>query len=265
VALAYLAGARLADLEFVQFHPTALPVSGLLLTEKLRGDGAVLLDGNGERFVDELAPRDLVARAVDAQDGAWLDLRPVERGLYPTLFGRLERSGYTPCEVPVPVEPAAHYSIGGIATDLYGRSSVEGLYAAGECACTGAHGANRLASNSLLECLVFGRRAGLAALDEPPATPRTIASVVMPADAALTRHDKNMLWEHAGLIRDSNGLARLRGADGLLPQLVAACGLAREESRGVHFRSDFPSAEPRLDALHTFIDAGAEPELAPWN
>nr|MBA3718559.1 FAD-binding protein [Actinomycetota bacterium] len=167
IALAYRAGAGVADLEFIQFHPTALSGSSLLLSEALRGAGALLLDDHGERFTDELAPRDVVARAIDARGTALLDLRPIERGRFPGLMASIEEAGYDPGEEPIPVSPAAHYTMGGVLTDLEGRTEVEGLYAAGECACTGVHGANRLASNSLLECLVFGRRAALAALGEP--------------------------------------------------------------------------------------------------
>ena len=168
MAMAFHAGARLADLEFMQFHPTVLAENGLLLSEALRGEGAVLVDAEGRRFTDELAPRDVVARAVGERGTALLDLRRIDRGRFPTLMDALEREGFDPALEPIPVSPAAHYTMGGIVTDLHGRTDVAGLYAAGECACTGVHGANRLASNSLLECLVFGRRAALAALTDDP-------------------------------------------------------------------------------------------------
>ncbi len=166
MAMAFHVGARLADLEFMQFHPTVLAANGLLLSEALRGEGAVLVDAKGRRFTDELAPRDVVARAVGERGTALLDLRGIDRGRFPTLMDALEREGFDPAQEPIPVSPAAHYTMGGIVTDLQGRTEVAGLYAAGECACTGVHGANRLASNSLLECLVFGRRAALAALSD---------------------------------------------------------------------------------------------------
>jgi L-aspartate oxidase len=259
--LAHDAGAALADLELVQFHPTALRDGnghdGFLLSEALRGAGATLLDGAGERFVDELAPRDVVARAIEARAGATLDLRPVERDRYPTLIATLERAGYDPAHEPIPVSPAAHYAIGGVVTDLDGRTTVQGLYAAGECACTGVHGANRLASNSLLECLVFGRRAGLAALDGPrfDADPPTIASGSA-ADAGL--------WRDAGLIRSADGLTRLLESPHPLVRGIAACGLAREESRGVHFREDFPIESEEL-AGHLVVHPGRGPELERWS
>jgi len=259
--LAQAAGAALADLEFVQFHPTALRDEnghdGFLLSEALRGAGATLLDDGGERFVDELAPRDVVARAVAARAGARLDLRPVERDRYPSLMATLAQAGYNPADEPVPISPAAHYAIGGIASDLDGRTSVPGLYAAGECACTGVHGANRLASNSLLECLVFGRRAGLAALEGP-----SFAAEASPIKLAAA--PGAALWRDAGLIRSAEGLERLAGSSHPLVREIAACGLARTESRGVHFREDFPVESDAL-AGHLVVDPGREPVLEQWS
>jgi L-aspartate oxidase len=259
--LAHAAGAALADLELVQFHPTALRDDnghdGFLLSEALRGAGATLLDREGERFVDELAPRDVVARAIAERVGTRLDLRRIERDRYPTLMATLSDAGYDPAGEPIPVSPAAHYAIGGIVTDLDGCTTVPGLYAAGECACTGVHGANRLASNSLLECLVFGRRAGHAALTGPlldtDATP--IGDAV---DSAAG------LWRDAGIIRNAEGLSRLLDATHPLVRLIAASALAREESRGVHFRSDFP-VESEEFAGHLIVHPGREAELERWS
>ena len=259
--LAHAAGAALADLELVQFHPTALRDDnghdGFLLSEALRGAGATLLDDGGQRFVDELAPRDVVARAVAARAGARLDLRPVERERYPTLMATLEEAGYDPADEPVPVSPAAHYAIGGIVADLDARTSVPGLYAAGECACSGVHGANRLASNSLLECLVFGRRAGLAALNGPRFDVDA-APIASASDAGAE------LWRDAGLIRSTPGLVRLLDSPHPLVRQIAACGLAREESRGVHFREDFPVESDAL-AGHLVVHPGREPVLERWS
>ncbi len=229
----------------------------------MRGEGATLLDEWGERFTDELAPRDVVAREIAARGTALLDLREIDRGRFPTLMGSLERSGYDPAEVPIPVAPAAHYTVGGIVTDLEGRSDVQGLYAAGECAATGVHGANRLASNSLLECLVFGRRAALAALDEPVVS----AVVASPSSAALpepvTQELRRALWRDCGLVRDAAGLERLRSAPHLLTRLVAESALAREESRGSHFRVDFPTESDALER-HVVLRRGSAPELETW-
>ena len=262
VALAYRAGAAVADLEFMQFHPTALSGSSLLLSEALRGAGALLLDDHGERFTDELAPRDVVARAIDARGTALLDLRPVERTRFAGLMARIEEAGYDPGEEPIPVSPAAHYTMGGVVTDLEGQTEVDGLYAAGEVACTGVHGANRLASNSLLECLVFGRRAALSALGEPQQ-----ASVEAPqapaAEVEVTPELRRVFWHDAGLVRDRAGLERLRASEHLIAGLVAESALTREESRGAHFRVDFPEQDSRFEA-HVVLRSGQEPVLERW-
>ena len=187
--MAATAGAELADLEFCQFHPTALALpgtefDGMLITEAIRGEGATLLDAAGRRFTDELAPRDAVTAAIlerieaDGTQSVNLDLRQIDPSRFPNVFRSLAEAGLSPETEPVPVAPAAHYTMGGIATDLEGRSSLAGLFAVGECSCTGLHGANRLASNSLSECFVFGGRAGRAAAAREvrrraPADPRS--------------------------------------------------------------------------------------------
>jgi L-aspartate oxidase len=271
--LAYAAGAALADLEMVQFHPTAVASSNgadcFLVTEAVRGEGALLLDVDGERFVDELAPRDEVARAVARRmhdtgaSSVGLDMRAVDPALFPNVVSVLHEFGLDPTRDLIPVAPASHYVMGGIATDLDGRSTLAGLYAVGECACTGLHGANRLASNSLSECFVFGRRAALAALDEPrptgpaqPAEPPPRPEVWGPSRAAL--------WTHAGIERDADGLRTLlEDAHPLVP-LIAACALAREESRGAHLRRDFPATDPALDEHHVALHGGNAPALERW-
>jgi L-aspartate oxidase len=263
LALAYRAGAALADLEFVQFHPTALLDDGFLLSEALRGEGAVLVDDGGRRFTDELAPRDVVARAIAERGQAGLDLRGIERGRFPALMATIERAGYDPAAEPIPVSPAAHYTVGGIVTGLDGSTTVPGLYAAGECAATGVHGANRLASNSLLECLVFGRRAGVAALRESGAVggaPPEAPGSEPPAGAAL----RQAMWRDAGVIRSAEGLERLRRSPALLSRLIAESALARRESRGGHFRSDFPTED---DAFlgHVVLRRGHEPAIETWS
>ncbi|MFN8188009.1 MAG: FAD-dependent oxidoreductase [Gaiellales bacterium] len=262
VLLAHRAGAAVADVEFTQFHPTVLADHGLLLSEALRGEGATLLDAGGARFVDELAPRDVVARAIDRQGTALLDLRAVDRSRYVRLMERIAAEGYDPATEPIPVAPAAHYTMGGIVTDLDGRTEVAGLYAAGECACTGVHGANRLASNSLLECLVFGRRAALAALGEP-GLPQLAAPPSPPPLPAVTPELRRELWERAGLVRDAEGLAAVAALPHPLARLIGSGALAREESRGGHFRSDFPDEHDRF-ARHIVHRAGQEPTLEAW-
>jgi L-aspartate oxidase len=263
IALAWGAGAAVADLEFVQFHPTALVANGFLLSEALRGEGALLLDERGERFVEELAPRDVVARAIEARGTALLDLRPIDRSRFGSLMEQVVRAGYDPGAEPVPVAPAAHYTMGGIVTDLDGRTEVRGLYAAGECACTGVHGANRLASNSLLECLVFGRRAGLAALGEPALAAARPQAPAPPTLQPVSSDLREQLWQDAGVVRDAAGLERLRRSEHLLARLVAECALARTESRGGHFRADFPNEDPGLSG-HFVLRPGRDVELEPW-
>jgi L-aspartate oxidase len=266
LALAYRVGAALADLEFVQFHPTALVDDGYLLSEALRGEGALLVDDEGSRFTDELAPRDVVTRAIAERGRARLDLRGIERERFPSLIATLERAGYDPAEEPIPVAPAAHYTVGGIVTDLDGRTTVPGLYAAGECACTGVHGANRLASNSLLECLVFGRRAGLAALGEPGPFGHVQGTVPgTRPEEPVSDELRRALWEDAGVIRSGAGLERLRRSSrALLPRLVAESALARRESRGGHFRSDYPT-EDEAFAGHVVLEPGHEPRIERWS
>jgi L-aspartate oxidase len=254
MAAAYRAGAAIADLEFVQFHPTTLVDSSLLLSEALRGEGALLLDENGRRFTDELAPRDVVARAIAERGTVLLDLRQIDRGRFPTLMGSLMEEGYDPAETPIPVAPAAHYSVGGVVTDLDGATDVPGLYVAGEAAATGVHGANRLASNSLLECLVFGRRAALSALGRPGLPGRLPETPEPPGVEPVTPEIRSGLWRDCGLIRD---------AKGLLARLVARSAITREESRGSHFRSDFPTESDAFER-HVVLRRGGEPELESW-
>ena len=264
MSMAFHAGARLADLEFMQFHPTVLAENGLLLSEALRGEGAVLVDAEGHRFTDELAPRDVVARAVGERGTALLDLRRIDRGRFPALMDALEREGFDPALEPIPVSPAAHYTMGGIVTDLDGRTGVAGLYAAGECACTGVHGANRLASNSLLECLVFGRRAALAALSDPVERGHVRGTVPVSFLPQVTPELRSAMWDDAGLVRDAAGLQRLAESPHLLARLIARSALAREESRGGHFRADFPFEDERL-AAHSVVGEEEEVTFERWH
>ncbi|MDO8188070.1 FAD-dependent oxidoreductase [Conexibacter sp. JD483] len=271
--LAQRAGAALADLEMVQFHPTAVAgidgADSFLVTEAVRGEGALLLDAGGERFVDELLPRDEVSRAVartmleSGADSVSLDMRAVDPEHFPNVVSVLRRAGLDPARDLIPVAPAAHYMMGGIATDLDGRSSLPALYAVGECACTGLHGANRLASNSLSECFVFGRRAALAALDEPALTalPQAPASTPPPR---LTAESRAALWRDAGIERDAAGLRRLLDDPHPIVRLVAASALAREESRGAHQRRDFPTVDTALDGHHTVVTSDGAPSLVFW-
>jgi L-aspartate oxidase len=258
--LGHAAGAELADLEFCQFHPTALalpgkPLDGALITEAVRGEGATLLDASGERFTDELAPRDAVTAAIldrmaaDGTDHVDLDLSRIDPARFPNIFALLGRAHLDPSE-PVPVAPAAHYVMGGVAADLEARTSLPGLFAVGECACSGLHGANRLASNSLSECFVFGERAAAAALEEPqrpgpePPTWRFDPPV---------EETRAAVWELAGPLRSPAGLEELRGDSYPLAAMIAAAALQRQETRGGHRRTDAPALDSALDGIH-FVD-----------
>jgi L-aspartate oxidase len=257
--LAAAAGADLADLEFCQFHPTALSLpgtrfDGMLITEAVRGEGALLLDSAGRRFTDELAPRDAVTAAIlarmeaDGSSHVQLDLRPVDPARFPSIFASLAEAGLDARSEPVPISPAAHYVMGGIAVDLDGRASLPGLYAVGECACTGLHGANRLASNSLSECFVFGGRAGVAALEEAAAAerpPRPEWRFEPPTEAT-----RDAVWRLAGPVRRVEQLRELLDDPYPLAGAIAACALERRESRGGHLRADFPAMDPALDGIH---------------
>jgi L-aspartate oxidase len=273
--LAHLAGATLADLEMMQFHPTAVVgrngADGFLVTEAIRGEGARLLNSAGERFVDELAPRDEVARAVQRQmlltgaPSVDLDMRAVDAALFPNVVTALRRAGIDPEREFVPVAPAAHYMMGGIATDLHGRSTLPALYAVGECSCTGVHGANRLASNSLTECFVFGARAARAASAEPAAEPLT--GDELPPGArppALSAQSREALWRYAALERDGAGLRTLGADPHPLVRLIAQSALARNETRGAHMRTDFPERDPKLDAQHVIVRSDAPAKLQKW-
>jgi L-aspartate oxidase len=301
MAMAYFAGADMADMEFIQFHPTALSVEGaprFLLSEAMRGEGGVLRNTAGERFMEryderlELAPRDIVSRSIVAEmrrigsrhvflDMTALDARFLKER-FPKIHATCEAFGLDIARDMLPVSPASHYCMGGVRTDLRGRTTVPGLYAAGEVACTGVHGANRLASNSLLEGLVFGARAGEAAagdntrvalpsgkqvgLNESPV--HNLQSAIA---TAVRKRVKRVMWERVGILREANALHRaLAEFDQIsratlstssrnfvtLASLVAKAALWREESRGGHFRTDFPEQREEFRA-HSIQHSGS--------
>ncbi len=306
IALAYRAGAAVADMEFVQFHPTVLRTragNGFLISEAVRGEGARLLTPAGKRFMPaydpraELAPRDVVSRGIfaamrrEGADHVLLDMTHMSEHAiqrrFPTIYARCRAEGIDPAITPIPVTPAAHYLMGGIRTDLHGATSLAGLYAAGECACTGVHGANRLASNSLLECLVFGRRAGEAAgkiancklqiADNQQAEPN-LQSPISNLQCDWRAELASLMTTYAGLARSRAGLdAAIAGlsvfptqagdADSvtaanaaLVARLIVTSALLRLESRGAHFRADFPASDAAWRG-HLILERGAPARL----
>ena len=288
VAVAYRAGAEIMDMEFIQFHPTALRLPDIppfLISEAVRGEGALLVDGDGRRFMPEyddraeLAPRDIVARAIHSElaasgaDCVYLDLSglPAERvtARFPQIYARCREHGLDLTSDPIPVSPAAHYAMGGVRTNVWGETTIPALYACGECACVAVHGANRLASNSLLETVVFGKRIverTVAVGDAPTAAPLTPDAVALPqAQPAETPPPRlaglqSLMWDQVGIVRDGDTLSRASatltawaatpGSAGDRParelanlvltgRLVADAALRRRESRGAHYRRDF--------------------------
>ena len=304
LAMAFRAGAEVRNLEFVQFHPTCLfhaEAKSFLISEAVRGEGAVLINHRGVRFMArhhpqaDLAPRDAVARAIDREMKAsgeacvYLDLRHLDRAMvesrFPNLVAACRRFGIDMAGEPVPVVPAAHYMCGGVATDLDARTSLPGLFAIGETACTGIHGANRLASNSLLEAVYFAERAAAAVAGEPRLFGARLPAggppgADGPADAAgapavVVEHDwdevRRVMWDYVGIVRDRErleiALGRVRairrtvesvrrraaptpevaelGNIALLGELIVICALSRHESRGLHYTLDHPDRLPR--------------------
>lgn len=309
IAMGWRAGCRVANMEFVQFHPTCLfhpKAKSFLMSEALRGEGAKLLLANGERFMDqfhpqaELAPRDVVARAIDYEmkrlgdDCVYLDIshKPADfiTTHFPTIYKRCMQLGIDMTKEPVPVVPAAHYTCGGIMTDLHGRTDIPGLYAIGETANTGLHGANRMASNSLLECLVFARAAAddikqQQPLPVPPPVAAWDASQVYPAKEAIAiSHNwdelRRFMWDYVGIVRSTDRLYKAKqrllllqdeireyysqhhiSADLLelrnladVAELIITSALMRKESRGLHYMLDYPESHTQTKADDTIIN-----------
>ena len=290
IALGYRAGAEIMDMEFFQFHPTALRLPGVqpfLISEAVRGEGGLLRDVNGVRFMPgydaraELAPRDIVARAIwDRMQGTQADhvlldvthldpQRVIAR--FPQIYRFCLDAGLDIARQPIPVSPAAHYTMGGIRTNTWGETTIRGLYACGECACTGVHGANRLASNSLLETVVFAKRVIRRTMESPDTTAALTPGAIdlntsAPAETALLTREalQALMWQDVGIVRVAESLARAQAAlsawsasGGLAPpagrpaqeladlltcaRLVTEAALRRQESRGAHYRTDFPA------------------------
>ncbi|MFA7241785.1 MAG: L-aspartate oxidase [Sulfuricellaceae bacterium] len=308
IAMGWRAGCRVANMEFIQFHPTCLyhpHAKSFLISEAVRGEGGLLVLPDGARFMPEhderaeLAPRDIVARAIDFEmkkrglDCVYLDIshKPAEflKEHFPNIYSRCLELGIDITKEPIPVVPAAHYSCGGVLVDLKARTDIAGLYAVGEVACTGLHGANRLASNSLLECLVFGQAAARDILEQPLSTPPTLPewdeSRVTDADEEIViSHNwdelRRFMWDYVGIVRTnkrleraqhriklltdeiddyyanfriSNDLIELRNLV-LTADLIVQCAMQRHESRGLHFSRDYPNMAE--EARNTVLEPG---------
>jgi len=287
-------GAELQDLEFVQFHPTAFCDNSecFLISEAVRGEGAILVDKFGRRFMGdyhhlwELAPRDVVTRAIENQKrltggDVYLDFRPIEkRGIdiyerFPTIVKKLREKGLDPKKDLIPVTPVAHYYIGGIKVDTFGKTNIEGLFAVGEASCTGVHGANRLASNSLLECLVFGNRTAYGVYRDWKYLKQDFSELRLKGSEWKTQFKskfsldevRKILWEHVGIFRNAESLTTaidklseiaLSPSDwsvrsgALLGLSIAISAMRREESRGGHYRTDFPYEREEFRKHSTF-------------
>jgi L-aspartate oxidase len=323
IAMAYRAGAAVSNLEFVQFHPTCLfhpEAKSFLISEAVRGEGAVVTTRDGSTFLEKyhksagLAPRDVVARAIDGEmkrrgdQYVLLDLRPIGKERipkrFPHIFDKLTSLGLDPTREPIPVVPAAHYMCGGVVTDLFGRTTIERLYACGEAACTGVHGANRLASNSLPEALVFAERAARAArgagAGEPSHVPVFEAGhATKPRESVEMRHDwmvlRKLMWDYVGIVRTDERLSTAARRIGvmresieehykkfalesdlvelrniaLVAELIVQCALWRKESRGLHYNLDHPRKDDGEWLKDTILskDGGflREPSFASWD
>lgn len=302
-AMAHRAGAQLMDMEFIQFHPTAFAVNQnpmFLISEAVRGEGAVLVTESGDKLMEryhelkDLAPRDVVSRAIytEMQQGkqVYLDARNLEGKFatrFPAIYKECRKAGIDPEREWIPVRPAAHFIMGGIKTDSYGRTSLSRLFACGEVACTGVHGANRLASNSLLEGTVFAQRVAeklSACEDQSTALPLSSQvprlCQVKQAEEEIKNEIRQIMWDHAGIVRTSEGLAeglsklmQLSDSGKILPgmfesrnmlttaQLVMKAALWRQESRGGHYRHDYPQTIPEWTGKHKVIQGDVKNEL----